>query len=116
MTAASNDPSDIAFDKMITAAFETCDALTNFYSHMEDVRRNALAGVSTPDTEAQTLVGAVHEAHDRYFTAMCEFQDLPCTCATCHAEEAAKVPAAPAVQPPAPPPAQPPKVPGRAFH
>lgn len=124
MTAASNDPSDIAFDKMMTAAFETCDALSDFYSHMEDARCAALAGnPPPPEMDTIKITGAVHEAHDRYFAAACEYEDLPCTCATCQTEEA-KASAAPAVQPiappavqpPAPAPVQPAKVPGRAFH
>lgn len=117
MTAASNDPSDIAFDKMMTAAFETCDALTDFYCHMEDVRRNALAGVSTPEDKAQALVGIVHEAHDRYFAAACEFQDLPCTCANCRAEEEAAKTAAPTPSAaPTPPPVKPAPASRRGFH
>lgn len=104
MTAASTDPSDIAFDKMITAAFETCDALTNFYCHMEDVRRNALAGTPTPEMDTIKITGAVHEAHDKYFAAACEWDDIPCECNDCRAKEAAKVvPAVPEVKPAASP-------------
>lgn len=112
MTAASNDPSDIAFDKMMTAAFETCDALTDFYCHFEDARCAALAGnPPPPEMVTSKITRAVHEAHDRYFAAACEFGDLPSTCADCQAEEAVKVPApvaqhpaspAPVVQPPNP--------------
>lgn len=95
------DPSDIAFDKMLEAAFETCDALSDFYSHMEDVRRNMLAGTPLPEMDAIKITGAVHEAHDKYFEAACEFQDLQDPCAECQAEEAAKTPAPPEVKPPA---------------
>ena len=101
MTAASNSPSDVAFDKMMTAAIETCDALTDFYSHMEDVRRNALAGTPLPEMDAIKITGAVHEAHDRYFAAACEYEDIPCECAECRAKEATtNETAAPASAPP----------------
>ena len=100
MTTESTDPSDIIFDKMMTAAFETCDALTEFYCHMEDVRRNMLAGTPLPEMDALKITGVVHEAHDRYFEAACEYQDLLCECAKCQAEQAAKVPAVPEVKPP----------------
>ena len=99
MTTASDSPSDIAFDKMMTAAFETCDALSDFYSHMDDVKRNALAGTPLPEMDTIKITGAVHEAHDRYYAAACEFGDLQDTCAECQAEEAAKVPATPVVPP-----------------
>lgn len=107
MTAASDSPADIAFDKMMTAAFETCDALTDFYSHMEDARCAALAGNPLPpEMDTIKITGAVHEAHDRYFAAACEYEDIPCECADCRAKAAAEVPAAKApaaleVKPPA---------------
>lgn len=114
MTAASNDPADIIFDKMMTAAIETCDALTEFYCHMEDARCAALAGNPLPpEMETIKITSAVHDAHDRYFTAACEFEDLSGVCAECQTEEAAKAPApavqpaAPVVQIPAPPAAKP---------
>mgnify|MGYP001614708862 CR=1 FL=1 len=94
------DQSDAIFDKMMTAAFETCDALTDFYCHMEDVRRNMLAGTPLPEMKAIEVAGAVHEAHDKYFEAACAYEDLPCECAKCQAEKAAAPPVVPEVKPP----------------
>jgi hypothetical protein len=75
MTEVVEKPSDVAFGKMIDLALEATDALGNFYAHMEDVRRNMLAGTPLPEMKAIEITGAVHEAHDRFFDAECEYWD-----------------------------------------
>lgn len=90
----TESPADIAYGKMIDAALDLAVCLTDFYSHMEDVRRNMLAGTPLPEIDAINAAGAVHEAHDKYFEAACEFDDAPCVCADCRAE-AEKAAAAP---------------------